>query len=59
MAREFYQQIGKHYGQAECFNFEPHIAAQVFKTGWLRRESNRILTNASPHSKKDGRRISQ
>ncbi|HTI97483.1 MAG TPA: FAD-dependent oxidoreductase [Dongiaceae bacterium] len=35
MAREFYRRIGRCYGQEERFDFEPHVAAQVF-ADWLR-----------------------
>lgn len=30
MARDFYKQIGKHYGKEEQWIFEPHVAEQVF-----------------------------
>jgi hypothetical protein len=30
MARDFYKQIGKHYGQEEQWIFEPHVAEKVF-----------------------------
>jgi hypothetical protein len=31
LAREFYRRCGRHYGVAEEFLFEPHVAEQVFK----------------------------
>lgn len=31
IAREFYRRVGAHYGEAEEWNFEPHVAEQVFK----------------------------
>ena len=34
VAREFYQRVGKAYGQTECFRFEPHVATQVYRA-WL------------------------
>jgi FAD dependent oxidoreductase len=34
VSREFYQRIGKHYGQPERFNFEPHVALKVYRD-WL------------------------
>ena len=34
VAREFYRRIGQRYGQAERFNFEPHVARDVF-ADWL------------------------
>lgn len=33
-AREFYRRIGQRYGVAERFNFEPHVAREVFQD-WL------------------------
>lgn len=30
LAREFYRRVGAHYGRAESFAFEPHIAERVF-----------------------------
>lgn len=30
MARDFYKQIGKHYGKEEQWIFEPHVAEKVF-----------------------------
>ncbi len=30
MAREFYQRLGAHYGKAEAWTFEPHVAEKVF-----------------------------
>jgi len=30
ISREFYRQIGKHYGQPEAWLFEPHVAEQTF-----------------------------
>lgn len=34
VSREFYQRIGQRYNQAERFNFEPHIAREVYEA-WL------------------------
>jgi len=34
LAREFYRRVGAHYGIAEEWRFEPHVAEQVFTT-WL------------------------
>lgn len=31
LAREFYQRLGKHYGQDEAWTFEPHVAEQTFE----------------------------
>ncbi|MFT5131047.1 MAG: hypothetical protein ACI8W8_004681 [Rhodothermales bacterium] len=30
LSREFYQRIGTHYGKAEMWKFEPHVAEKVF-----------------------------
>ncbi len=30
ISREFYRRLGKHYGNAENWTFEPHVAEQVF-----------------------------
>src|SRR5512145_781652 len=34
ISREFYRRIGQRYGQSERFNFEPHIAREVYEA-WL------------------------
>jgi hypothetical protein len=34
VAREFYRQVGRHYGEPEVWQFEPRVAAKVL-TGWL------------------------
>jgi hypothetical protein len=34
MALEFYRRVGKHYGEGEVYNFEPHVAREVFDA-WL------------------------
>lgn len=31
IAREFYRQIGQHYGKFEQWTFEPHVAENLFK----------------------------
>ncbi len=31
LSREFYQRLGKHYGQEEAWTFEPHVAEQLFE----------------------------
>src|SRR5687768_17057410 len=30
LSREFYQRVGRHYGLSVTFQFEPHVAEQVF-----------------------------
>ncbi|MBX7254758.1 MAG: FAD-dependent oxidoreductase [Candidatus Hydrogenedentes bacterium] len=32
ISREFYQRLGKHYGQPEAWTFEPHVAEDTFKS---------------------------
>jgi hypothetical protein len=32
LSREFYQRVGRHYGQGTVFNFEPRVAEQAFLT---------------------------
>lgn len=56
VSREFYQRIGKHYGKAEMWTFEPHVAEQVFedfvaenkievhRNEWLNREPGKGVT---------------
>lgn len=34
MAREFFQRLGKHYGQPIAWTFEPHVAERIF-LDWL------------------------
>jgi FAD dependent oxidoreductase/NPCBM-associated, NEW3 domain of alpha-galactosidase len=34
LSREFYRRVGAHYGKAESFAFEPHVAEGVFD-GWV------------------------
>jgi prepilin-type processing-associated H-X9-DG protein len=34
VSREFYRRVGQRYGQTERFNFEPHIAQEVYEA-WL------------------------
>src|SRR5947209_16248070 len=31
ISREFYRRLGKHYGQAEAWLFEPHVAEETFR----------------------------
>ncbi|TWU29693.1 FAD-dependent oxidoreductase [Bythopirellula polymerisocia] len=31
LAREFYQRVGKHYGEDEAWMFEPHVAEKTFE----------------------------
>lgn len=31
LARDFYHRVGAHYNLAECWTFEPHVAAAVFQ----------------------------
>lgn len=34
LAKQFYDEIAKHYGNEKCVRFEPHVAEHIFKT-WL------------------------
>lgn len=34
LAREFYQRVGRHYGEKEAWTFEPRVAEKVFRD-WL------------------------
>lgn len=34
LAKQFYDEIAKHYGKEKCVRFEPHVAEHIFKT-WL------------------------
>ena len=34
VSREFYRRVGQRYGQVERFNFEPHVAKEVYQD-WL------------------------
>jgi hypothetical protein len=34
IAREFYRAVGRHYGVHEAWQFEPHVAQQIF-TSWI------------------------
>jgi hypothetical protein len=31
LSHEFYQRLGKHYGKAEAWTFEPHVAEKIFE----------------------------
>lgn len=31
LSHEFYQRLGKHYGEAEMWKFEPHVAEKIFE----------------------------
>jgi hypothetical protein len=60
LSREFYQRVGKHYGQDEAWKFEPHVAEKIFedfiaehKIPVVRNERLDLKTGV----KKDGLRI--
>ncbi len=42
MARDFYRRVGKHYGEAEAWRFEPHVAESVFDE-LVRRADVRVI----------------
>ncbi len=31
LAKEFFQRVGRHYGQEIAWNFEPHVAKEVLE----------------------------
>jgi hypothetical protein len=55
ISREFFERVGRHYGEAVEWNFEPHVANQVFHE--MLREANVTLLVNSPLREKDGVRI--
>jgi len=42
ISRDFYKQVGKHYGKEEAWTFEPHVAEQVYKD-WIAAAKVRVL----------------
>lgn len=42
MSREFFERVGKHYGEPVTWYFEPHVAERVF-TDWLKEANVRVL----------------
>src|SRR5205814_1103477 len=56
MAREFYRRLGKHYGVAEQWRFEPHVAEAVFNN-WLKETGVTLLQGALTAAPKNGKRI--
>jgi hypothetical protein len=58
-AREFYRRVGKHYGQPERFNFEPHVASQIYRD-WLAEAGVKPRFNQRLAAvKKNGQRITE
>jgi hypothetical protein len=45
ISREFYKRVGAHYGVAEHWRFEPHVAEAVFKD-WIREEKIEVFYHA-------------
>ena len=59
VAREFYRRVGQHYGQRERFNFEPHVALNIYQD-WLVEVGVKPCFNQRLASvRKTGRRITQ
>lgn len=57
MSRQFYREVGSHYGMEERWHFEPHIALQVIKD-WIRKYRLPVYTEHRLKSvEKVGRRI--
>jgi hypothetical protein len=44
LARDFYRRIGQHYGNAEQWIFEPHVAEEIF-LGYIKRGRVLVLYN--------------
>jgi hypothetical protein len=44
LARDFYRRIGQHYGNAEQWIFEPHVAEEIF-LGYIKRGRILVLYN--------------
>ena len=57
IAREFYQRVGKHYGEPEAWKFEPHVAQAVMAD--LAKESGALILRERRlrSVSKDGNRI--
>lgn len=45
ISREFYRRVGAHYGVAEHWRFEPHVAEEVFHQ-WIREEKIEVFFHA-------------
>lgn len=45
ISREFYQRVGKYYGVAEHWRFEPKVADRVFQD-WVREEKIEVFTTS-------------
>lgn len=59
ISREFYQRVGKHYGVAEHWRFEPHVAEKVFHE-WIREENIELYhTTFLDRIEMDGQRITK
>jgi hypothetical protein len=59
VSREFYRRIGKRYGQPERFNFEPHVALDVYKTWLLEVGVTPRFNQRLASVKKTGQRITE
>lgn len=42
MSREFFQRLGKHYGEEISWYFEPHVAEQIFRD-WLKQANVEVF----------------
>lgn len=59
ISREFYRRVGQHYGVTEKFEFEPHVAEQIFGT-MIAEAGVPVFTNQQLASvTMSGRRIAQ
>ncbi|MFZ4725127.1 MAG: FAD-dependent oxidoreductase [Paludibacter sp.] len=44
ISRDFYRQLGKHYGEFEMWKFEPHVALSIF-TNYLKNTQVEVIKN--------------
>ena len=59
LSREFYRRLGKHYGKAEAWTFEPHVAEKEFVTMLAESKTPVYFQQKLSAVKKDGARISE
>jgi len=57
LAREFYQRLGKHYGKAEAWTFEPHAAEKLLKEYVAENKIRVLFEHRLGKVEKDGARI--
>ena len=57
LSRDFYHHCGKHYGKAEEFTFEPHVATMVYQELLREHELTVTLNQYLDRAELDGKRI--